>query len=303
LTAPAELSVVIVNWNAGSDLRACLESIATNPPQSSWEVIVVDNGSVDESVAVARAAFPRANWVLNSENRGLAAANNQGLIAASGETVVLSNPDVRFLPGTLDAFNAALDRHPRSAFIVPRAEFPDGEVQTTAGDLPTLSEALLGRQHQRWKPSFGGARGFCWDGWPHDEEREVGRAGDVCYAARREAIVDLGLQDDRFPLDWEGIDWSARARDAGWRIVFCPRARVVHQAGGSTEKASRRRWVIETHRGMYRYFANRNRAWQRPGLAALFGARALIKLAAIEAGIPMYELAQRSSRIKPAERE
>jgi GT2 family glycosyltransferase len=284
---------VIVNWNAGLELRACLESMVANPPQCSWEVVVVDNGSTDSSVVVARQVFPQALWVLNSDNRGLAAANNQGLVAARGRTVVLSNPDVRFLPGALDAFTSALDRHRDAAFVVPHAAFPDGAVQTTAGDLPTLSEALLGRQFQRHKPSVGQPRGFCWDGWAHDEEREVGRAGDVCYAARRDAIVELGLQDDRFPLDWEAIDWSARAKEAGWRIVFCPRARVVHQAGASTGKASRTRWVVDTHRGMYRYFASRRPAWLRPGLAAVFGARALVKLAAIEAGIPMYERARR----------
>jgi GT2 family glycosyltransferase len=299
LTPSAALSVVIVNWNAGAELRACLESLVTNPPQCSWEVVVVDNASTDESVAVACDAYPQARWVLNSGNRGLAAANNQGLLAAQGGTVVLSNPDVRFLPGTLDAFNAALDRHRDTAFVVPHVVFPDGELQTTAGDLPTLSEAVLGRQFQRRKPSVGQARGFCWDGWAHDEERDVGRAGDVCYAARRDAIVDLGLQDERFPLDWEAIDWSARAREAGWRIVFCPRARVVHQAGVSTAKAPRARWVVDTHRGMYRYFANRGPAWRRPGLAALFGTRALVKIAAIDAGIPMYERARRSADLRP----
>jgi N-acetylglucosaminyl-diphospho-decaprenol L-rhamnosyltransferase len=302
LNTPVALSVVIVNWNAGSELRACLESIVANPPQCSWEVVVVDNGSTDESVAGAREVLAQAQWVLNSENRGLAAANNQGLIAAQGAIVVLSNPDVRFLPGALDAFSATLDRYRDSAFVVPHVVFPDGELQTTAGDLPTLSEAVLGRQFQRRKPSVGQARGFCWDGWGHDEERDVGRAGDVCYAARRDAIVDLGLQDERFPLDWEAIDWSARAREAGWRIVFCPRARVVHQAGISTEKAPRTRWVVDTHRGMYRYFANRGPAWRRPGLAALFGTRALVKIAAIEAGIPMYERARRSSGFRREQR-
>jgi N-acetylglucosaminyl-diphospho-decaprenol L-rhamnosyltransferase len=225
----------------------------------------------------------------------LAAANNQGLLAATGEAIVISNPDVVFTPGALDELVGILDRRTRAAFALPRVTVPDGSLQSTAGDLPSLGEALLGRQVARWRARPGSTKGFCWDGWAHDEERKTGRAGDVCYMARRSAIAEIGLQDERFPLDWEGLDWSARARDAGWEIWFCPAAGVVHAGGASTGKAPPIRWVLKTHRGMHRYFRNRRPALG-PALSLAFALRAGLKGAAVLGGVPMHELARRAQR-------
>ena len=281
------VSVVIVNWNSGSDLSECLASLARNPPSAAYEVIVVDNGSTDGSVDLARAVVGAAQttYQLNRSNRGLAGANNQGLLRASGEVVVLSNPDVRFRSGAVDALVQALQRHERAAAVEPKVLLTDGSVQSTAGDLPSLLEGLVGRQAQRRR---GARDGFCWDGWSYDEEVPVGRVGDVCYAVRRRSVAEVGLFDERFPLDWEGIDWSARAADLGWEHWFVPSAVVDHRHGGSTRKARRTRWVLQTHHGMYRYFANR-KPYLRPFLAVAFGARALGKLAIIKLGYPMYE--------------
>src|SRR5204862_2464581 len=137
---------------------------------------------------------------------GLAAANNQGLAASAGEMILISNPDVQYQAGSIDALLAAMERQDRAAFVVPRLVLTDGSVQTAAGDLPTVSEALLGRQAQR---RSNGARGFWWDGWGHDEERRIGHGAEASYLVRRVAVDDIGPQDEAFPLDWEGVDWSA----------------------------------------------------------------------------------------------
>lgn len=281
----ADISVVVVNWNSGSDLARCLRSLAEYPPAASWEAIVVDNASTDASVEEGQRVAPGARWIVNRSNRGLAAANNQGLMAARGDVILLCNADIEFHPGSIDAFMTALERHPTASFIVPRVTFRTGGLQTTAGDLPKLWEAVLGRELQRRRRSSE-PRGFCWDGWSHDEERRVGRAGDVCFAVRRRAAADIGLQDEAFPLDWEGIDWSARAAENGWEIWFCPNASVTHAAGSSTGKAPSARWVFATHAGMYRYF-RKHSPGLRLFLRALFIARALVKIAAIWARTPV----------------
>lgn len=279
------ISVVVVNWNAGDLLRRCVESAASHRHQV--EVLVVDNASTDSSLA----GLGTAKVFRNATNRGLAAAMNQGALAARGDVIVFVNPDAAFEAGSLDAFASAMDRHPDAGAVVPLVRFPDREVQTTAGNLPTLSEALLGRQMQRRK--WGSPRGFCWDGWNHDEEREVGRAGDVCFAVRRRALAEAGLFDERFRLDWESVDWSARLRDAGWKIWFTPSAELVHHAGTSTGAAPGTRWVRETHEGMYRYFAKRSRIPTRPMLAAAFGIRGVVKAVAMRAGVPLHQQAAR----------
>lgn len=294
MTAAPEVSILIVNWNAGPALAGCLTSIVRDPPTLPWEVIIVDNGSTDDSVDRARAVLPDAVVIANGDNRGLPAANNQAIVAARGEWLMICNPDVEFRSGAIDALVACMCRHPRAAFVVPALLHPDGSIHTSAGDLPTLGEALRGRQAQRRRPSEA-PRGFWWDGWDHATERQIGRGHEAAYLVRRSSVTDIGLQDERFRLDWEGIDWGARATDRGWEIWFCPDAEVVHLGGVSIRQAQLR-WIVWSHIGMYRYFAKRRSAWWRPVLAAAFGGRALVKATLASTGHADYERGQRGRR-------
>jgi GT2 family glycosyltransferase len=265
--------VVIVTWNAKGQLLECLTALRRNPPSVPWDAIVIDNGSNDGTVDALRREAPWAQEVANPRNRGLAAANNQGIAATTGDYILIANPDTTVCAGAVDALVAALDRHERAAFAIPRLLHPDGSVQVSAGDLPTLSEALLGRQMQR---RGGTESGFWWDGWAHDEARTIGRGHEACYLVRREAVNEVGLQDERFVLDWEGIDWTARARALGWEVRFEPSAEVVHLGGASIRQA-RFRWIISSHRGMYRYFAKRSSVAARPIIAFLVATRGALK--------------------------
>jgi GT2 family glycosyltransferase len=286
------LSVLIVNWNSRDDLLGCIRSILDSEPSVSFELIVVDNGSSDGSVPAVRSLFPAVTVISNATNQGLAKANNQAMAAASGEILVLSNADVVFGTETLDEIASFFRRRPKAGLLALLLRWPDGVIQTSAGDLPSLREALLGRQAQRWS-SDGRPSGFCWDRWPHDEEVRTGRAGDACFAARREAVAVVGSQDERFPLDWEAIDWSRRMKEAGWEIWFSPHTAVVHIGGASTSRMPSFRWVWQTHKGMYRYFAKQSSVVARPILALLFSTRAVVKWSLMAAGLPMWRLAHR----------
>jgi GT2 family glycosyltransferase len=286
-----EVSVVIVTWNAGHELLACLRSLQDNHPSVPWEAIVVDNGSTDGSLEAVRAEFPRVRVIANGANRGLAAANNQGISASDAPFVLISNPDVVYGPGAIDALMDLLTRRDRAAFAIAKMMHADGRVQTSAGDLPPTVQALLGRALSRSHDKPDRAR-MWWDGWAHDEERAIGHGAEACYLVRREALNEIGLQDERFVLDWEGVDWSARAWHAGWEVWFCPTAEVVHHGGVSLGQV-RARWVASTHRGMYLYLSGRVHPLLRPLLAVVVGARALAKLAALAGGSRLYERAQR----------
>jgi GT2 family glycosyltransferase len=290
-----ELAVVVVNWNSGPYLARMLESLERHPPSVPFEVVVVDNASTDGSAdAAAVRAAASGCWFLlirNRRNRGLAAANNQGLHATSAPHVLISNPDVELTGGAVDELLAGMRRHPRAAFVVPRLEDPDGSPQTSAGDLPRLSEALLGRRLARHvgrgggRP--GGPAGFWWDQWDHGEERRIGRGAEACYLVRRAAVEEVGPQDERFRLDWEGIEWTARMRGAGWE-VWLARGAVVRHAGGVSISGAGLRWVTGSHLGMYRYFAPRLPPPARVPLALAVGVRALTKATAGAAGVPLY---------------
>jgi N-acetylglucosaminyl-diphospho-decaprenol L-rhamnosyltransferase len=287
---PPQVSVVVVNWNAGDVLVNCLRSLAANPPSVSWEAIVVDNASTDDSLDRVRAELPWARVIVNSRNRGLAGANNQGIAASQAPYVLLSNPDVEYQPGCVDALRDLLRRRERAALAVARLVYPDGRPQTCAGDLPTLAEVLAGRSLGRRLGARAGrdGGGFWWYGWAHDEERPIGHGMEACYMARRAAIEQFGLQDERFPLDWEGIEWSARAQDAGWEVWFSPDAVATH-IGGVTISQVPYRWIVSSHLGMYRYFRTRLPAAARPLLACAFLVRAAAKLVGRAGRLRRYE--------------
>jgi GT2 family glycosyltransferase len=124
----------------------------------------------------------------------------------------------------------------------------------------------------------------------------VGHGQEACYLVRREAVVDAGAQDERFVLDWEGIDWSARIGQSGWEIWFCPSATIRHEGGASVRQA-RIRWVAGTHRGMYRYFAKRRPLVLRPFLLAAFAARGAAKALTLTVSPDQYERAQDQARL------
>ncbi|MDP9325753.1 MAG: glycosyltransferase family 2 protein [Candidatus Dormibacteraeota bacterium] len=284
---------MIVNRNARAALLQCIESLKRFPPVVSWEAIVVDNNSSDGSAAAIARQSPETAVIANAENRGLARANNQGLAAARGEAVLISNPDVTFTAGALDALWYAMQRHPRAAFVVPRLLHPDGSLQTSAGDLPRLREAILGRvANRRAAARAQTASGFWWDGWAHDQERTIGHGAEACYLVRMAAVAEIGAQDERFFLDWEGIEWSARAQRHQWEVWFTPLAEVVH-VGGASIKQAPVRWVVWSHQSLYRYFRRQSPAVLRPPLAALVTLRAGAKIASVVVGQPLYDRANR----------
>jgi hypothetical protein len=291
------LSAVIVNWNARDALLECLRSLTDQSLPLAWEAIVVDNGSSDGSVEAVRAAFSSVQVIANDNNRGLPAANNQGMMAARGDVLLICNPDVAFRPGAVAAMVATMERHERAAFVIPRLLYAEGDLATSAGDLPRLSEALFGRQAHRRRAS-GEPSGYWWDGWAHDEERAIGRGHEAAYLVRRRAVAEIGVQDEDFLLDWEGIEWTARLRRAGWEVWLSPEAEVVHHGGVSIRQVQMR-WIISSHRGMYRYFAKQRPAWQRPLLGVVIGGRAAAKLAAAAAGRAMYERGHRGATGAP----
>lgn len=288
------VSAVIVTWNSAGVIENCVRSLRNTAGGILAEVTLVDNGSTDSTLALARAADPHARVIENRTNLGLPAANNLGMQASSAPYFLICNPDVVFHPGAVEAMVDLLDRRPEAGWVVPRLLYTDGSLQTSTGDLPRLWDALAGRQSAR-RRSGGETRGFWWDGWDHSDERAIGRGHEAAYLVRRAAVDQVGGQDERYVLDWEGIDWAERFARLGWQIWLTPAAEVTH-LGGASIRTVPLRWILSSHRGMYIYFAERRgRAWH-PILALAFTVRAGIKLVLALAGLPLYQLAHRGRR-------
>jgi GT2 family glycosyltransferase len=244
-----DVSVVLVNYNAGLLIRPCLESLIAHSDGHIRELIVVDNASSDGSVETLEGMTPKLTIIRNRENLGLAAANNIGIAATTAPYVIVCNPDLEFNSDTLGALRGCFERHPRAGVVGARLLTPDGDLHTCAGELPRFREALFG------KLRYGR---YWWTDWAHDQEIPVGHVLEACYGIRRTAMEEVGVQDPAFFMNWEGIDWAARFISGGWEIWFCPQAQAVH-LGGVSVRQVKWRWERWSHLSMYRYFRKHSR--------------------------------------------
>jgi glycosyltransferase involved in cell wall biosynthesis len=122
------IAAVIVNYNAGEELRLALQSVAHAVGRSPWEGVVIDNASTDGSAAIAREFEPHVRLVRNGENVGFARAVNQGIAATRAPGVLIMNPDCRLDAGAIEILLAELNAHPSCAIVGPRILDPDGSV-------------------------------------------------------------------------------------------------------------------------------------------------------------------------------
>jgi N-acetylglucosaminyl-diphospho-decaprenol L-rhamnosyltransferase len=222
-----DVSAVVVTYNALPWLEQCLESLRGR------DVVVVDHGSSDGTVALVRERFPDVALV-EEENRGLAFGWNTGIARTSGRYVLLLNSDAWLHEGALDALVAFADAQPRAAVVGPRLRNTDGTLQRSVRGFPTLwrlaTEYLFLR---KLAPRSRALNAFYAGGFAHDEVREAEFLMGAVLLVRREAIDEVGPADDAFFLFSEETDWCYRFVQAGWKVLFFPGAEATHVYGAS----------------------------------------------------------------------
>ncbi|MBM3474304.1 MAG: glycosyltransferase family 2 protein [Armatimonadetes bacterium] len=270
------LSICILNWNTREYLRACLQSIRDTRGDLEPEVIVVDNASSDGSAEMVREEFPEVALIANAQNLKYARGNNQALEQATGTFRLLLNPDVVIQPGALAELLAAMDRHPRAGAVAPRLMNPDGSPQSSCRSFPhpaaILYEAIgLSKLFPRSRRFAAYRMGW----WDHNDERTVDQPMASALMLRSEALDEVGLFDEGFPMFFNDVDLCRRLWDARWEVWFTPGAQVIHHVGASTRQV-RREMVAESNRSLLRYYEKHYRGRVNPVVYA--AARALIRV-------------------------
>ncbi|MCX6359128.1 MAG: glycosyltransferase family 2 protein [Armatimonadetes bacterium] len=249
-----DLSIVIVNWNTRDMLRDALNSLLQPGSDLRLQVIVVDNASVDGSAAMVRSEFPMVKLVANTGNAGYAEGNNQGMRVAEGRHTLLLNPDVVVPPGTLEGAVHALETDPKIGALGCRLIGTDGETQRSVRGFPTpgsiLWEALGLSRLCPSSPVFGAYRMTTFD---YSSQADVDQPMGTFLLLRGEAVRQVGLLDERFPIFFNEVDWCYRAKRGGWRIVYTPTVQIKHYGGASTgQVAPAMAW--ESRRGLLAYY-------------------------------------------------
>lgn len=224
-----DLSVIIVNYNGKQDLLRSLSSLAAVRDELACEVIVVDNGSTDGSVAAASAEFPWVQFLNPGKNLGFAAGCNLGMAASTGKSVLLLNPDTEVLPGALITMVRALNEHPKWGIVGPLMVDAQDRPYRAARRFP--SPFFLFCESTRLAFFFPRSRWFSSYFYSESAPQELdavdqveGSALMISEAARKA----VGPMDERFFLFYEEVDWCKRVHDAGFEIHLVPTARIRH---------------------------------------------------------------------------
>ncbi len=213
-------SIIIPNWNGARWLAPCLDALRAQTDRDH-EVIVVDNASVDESLALLAERYPEVRVEALPRNLGFTGACNAGFRIARGEILALLNNDTEADPRWVAEVVAAFERHPEAGMIASKMLlFDRRDTFHTAGDIFK-------------RDGTPGNRGV----WQKDEgqyvEGEVFSANGGSAAYRRALIEQVGVLDDDFFFSCEDVDLAWRAQLTGWRAVYAPQAVVYHHLSAS----------------------------------------------------------------------
>jgi len=271
----ARVSAVVVTYRSEARLPALLPPLR----EAVDEVVVVDNASDDDSVAVAWRLVPDAIVIRRDRNDGFAAGVNAGAAASTGDLVLLVNPDVVLTPPAVDALVAAAARHPGD-IVGPIVRYPDGRLQPSRHGLPTVWN-LLGEQALvpestpvgRWPARL-------WPRWRSYDREEHGPILSGCsLLVPRATLQSVGPFDEGYFLYWEEVDWQLRARLAGHRSWLVPAAEVTHDRGRSAGPSDPR--LVEVfHRSTRRFLRRWLPVPARSAVLAILGGGQLARLVA-----------------------
>lgn len=248
-------TIVIVSFNCREALRACLTSVR------ELRVILVDNASGDGTTEMVRAEFPEVRLIENRENRGFAAACNQGIAASDQPFVLLLNPDTLVEVPSLQRLLHEMEAHPDIGTCGPRILNPDGSLQLSCRAFPTVGalacdELGLSTLFPNSPWFTGYARSAC----PLDATRDVDQVMGSCMMLRRAALDDVGLFDERFFVYFEEVDLCLRLKQSGWRVLFVHEATLVH-VGGQSSKTDRRASLRHRYRSLFTFFRKYTPGW------------------------------------------
>jgi N-acetylglucosaminyl-diphospho-decaprenol L-rhamnosyltransferase len=241
-------SVIIVTYNSGAAIAACLEALTNEP----CEIIVVDNASADDTVERVQ-QYPIL-LLKNMQNRGFGAAANQGTRETTGDVLLIVNPDAVAEPGAIAALLRCLGSDDAAGGALLEA---DGQPDRgfTFRRLPTLWSLIFEATlvNQLWPGNPVNRRYRCLDA-DYSRQQEVEQPAGACLAVRRTMWDKLGGFDERFfPVWFEDVDLCKRLRDQGSRIVYCPDARFHHSGAHSVGQLAFRDGQLYWYGNMLRY--------------------------------------------------
>ncbi len=243
-----DLSIIIVSFNTRDILTDCVDSLYRHTQGITFEVLVVDNASIDGSAQAIKDRFPQVILIQNSANLGFSAANNIGIRQSRGRYIVLLNSDTLMIENCFQKTIRYLDDHQEYAITTPQVIDKDDKVCSMRLWEDTPKDAfwrILGKYDVAGEFAKMGVI----------EPKAVETIGGSCFVVRKSLFDAIGLLDEGYFLYNEEDDFCRRARKEGFKICYYPEATIKHLHGKSTHQPGiREKVIIETYKSNLRFF-------------------------------------------------
>lgn len=241
-----KLSIIIVNYKSFSDLDCCLKTLSENKPSYEYEIIVVDNNSKqpdqEKDFLHKWGHTPNFTYLQAPSNLGFGRGNNFGAARARGEYLLIMNPDIEVWEGSLDEAMYFLDAHKEAGILGGQLRYPNGVIQDSYRNFPTLPDQFIKRlgflrKHQALRKRV--SRYLMWDKDPSITEPVDWVVGGFLFI-RKKAFDEIGGFDDRYFLFMEDVDFCRQMWSKGWQVVYHSRVVATHReerlsAGGISD--------------------------------------------------------------------
>ena len=230
-----DLSVVIVNYQTFELTKNTVNSIFEYDYPFSYEILVVDNASGDDSLSKLQGYFKdKVKFIASSENRGFAAGNNQALKVAKGKYVLLLNSDTIVWENTLENIYNYMEKHSDVGATGCRVLLENGELDKACKrTFPNVKNSFFRLFHI---PTKSEDDNYNLDNLPDGEVYEIDCLTGAFMFIRKDALDEVGFLDETFFMYGEDIDLCFRIKKSGWKIVYYGKSKITHFKGASSKK-------------------------------------------------------------------
>jgi len=265
-----KVAIIVLNWNGWRDTIECLESFQ-QLKYPDFQIIVVDNGSTDDSTKQIKAAFPHLTVIETGCNLGYAGGNNVGIRYAlehGAKYILIVNNDTKLInPDFVQCLVAIMESDYSLGIIGPTVVTIGGKLQNTILFTPTLVNCL--KESLKRKFRLGPIKNY-------DTPQLVEAVSGVCWLLRANMVSEVGLLDEEYFMYAEEQDFCYRAQKAGWKIMYYPVRSVFHTKEGNKERMVRQ--YIYTRRNLVLFLHKHFGFGQALILASFFLASHLLKM-------------------------
>jgi len=234
-----DISIIIINYNTYELTCKCLESLYQYNDGFSYEIILVDNASIECDANLFKEKFPEINLIISERNLGFAGGNNLGIQQANGNFILLLNSDTELIENSILMCLNKVNGDKKIGVLSTKLIFPDGKHQPAAQRFPSIKYKLIELfRIQKLLSKNKAGKLLLGAFFDHNENAEADWVWGAFFLFRKEILSLLPNQklDDIYFMYWEDVQWCMDIKKLGYKIYYFAETKIIHKMGGSAGK-------------------------------------------------------------------